>query len=442
MSISIKWWRPLQSDEKSMSSFETFYPFPRFPPEIRRIIYLLATPPRYVFVNEYPKPDSDSYGDFCESFDTRVPIPGNLTIHPSLAYFAHNWCQRVRVNKPPREAWNFNTYNARRSKSLQTTLDSYGFMSSKKPYQPWTPTADVPEIPAHWLAERPALAWHFTRESHFRSRTPIPPLLHTCTESRQVLIDYGYELTFRTRTSGPRVWFCYCYDVLCLLSRGYDDSCGVLDGCPWNIGQFLPDDLRRVRRLAIQDTFDPSDECGIALTSGALRLFSGIRELLLIQQNLRWAHKFWFPGVEEAGDQGEWTYLDDQELWDWVAPDLADILDYDLRRNRERLCLEYYDATLAEYERVHKGDLCGFFQYVSKKYETGLRDERVRVLGVREEGQMTVTTSWNIPSVTLVTSGPKHAIRALLRCRERYWQDPQERDYRNPNANLRSLFPF
>ncbi|ODH51490.1 hypothetical protein GX48_02358 [Paracoccidioides brasiliensis] len=392
-----------------MSSFETFYPFPRFPPEILRIIYLLATPPRYVFVNEHPKPDSDSYGDFYESFDTRVPIPGNLTIHPSLAYFAHNWCQRVRVNKPPREAWNFNTYNARRSKSLQTTLDSYGFTSSKKPYQPWTPTADVPEIPAHWLAERPDLAWHFTRESHFRSRTPIPPLLHTCTESRQVLIDYGYELTFRTRTGGPR---------------------------------FLPDDLRRVRRLALQDTFDPSDGCGIAPASGALRLFSGIRELLLIQQNLRWAHKFWFPGIEEVGDQGEWTYLDDQELWNWVAPDLADILDYDLRRNRECLCLEYYDAALAEYERVHKGDLCGFFQYVSKKYETGLRDERNRVLGVREEGQMTVTPSWNIPSVTLVTFGPKHAIKGTSPLPGEVLAEPSGEGLQKPECAPSKLVPL
>ncbi len=96
-----------------------------------------------------------------------------------------------------------------------------------------------------------------------RSRAPIPPLLHTCGESRDVLRRHGYQLCFGTRSAPPRTWFCPRDDVLYLSCRfGYGEASQVLDGGNFNVGQFLPEDLRKVRRLAldgISDTLSTED---------------------------------------------------------------------------------------------------------------------------------------------------------------------------------------
>lgn len=51
-------------------------------------------------------------------------------------------------------------------------------------------------------------------EVYFTSGTKIPPLLHTCQESRNFLIKQGYELTFRTPGYKQRTWFNYKKDIL------------------------------------------------------------------------------------------------------------------------------------------------------------------------------------------------------------------------------------
>ena len=59
------------------------------------------------------------------------------------------------------------------------------------------------------------------RTGSFYSKAPIPVMLHVTRESRQVLIDFGYELAFRTRSCGPRTWFNFKIDVLYI---GYSDD--------------------------------------------------------------------------------------------------------------------------------------------------------------------------------------------------------------------------
>lgn len=50
--------------------------------------------------------------------------------------------------------------------------------------------------------------------TYFTSSTQIPPLLHTCRESRKYLKGQGYELTFQTPKCEQRTWFNYNKDIL------------------------------------------------------------------------------------------------------------------------------------------------------------------------------------------------------------------------------------
>jgi hypothetical protein len=75
--------------------------------------------------------------------------------------------------------------------------------------------------------------------AYFYSNSPIPVLLHTCFESRDLLMKMGYQLTFKTKSHGPRTWFNYDRDVL--FKR--DDTCEV--------AEFDPVDAIRVRQLAV-----------------------------------------------------------------------------------------------------------------------------------------------------------------------------------------------
>jgi len=198
---------------------QSFSLFCRFPFEIRRHIYLLATPPRFVYVWELPDFCDDDYSPW-DNFVEHLGRPetiASLKLHPSLTYFAHNWRHLVHWNSLP---------GVRVER--QTRLTSYGFETRQRPYEPWAPTPETPEVPIHWLVQQPELAFQFARESYLRSTTAIPPLLHTCAESRQVLMRYGYELTFGTRTHGPRTWFCYRHDVLYLYPD--NNSSRLLDG--------------------------------------------------------------------------------------------------------------------------------------------------------------------------------------------------------------------
>jgi hypothetical protein len=256
-------------------AIETFPLFSSLPLELRRKIYMLATPPRIVPVQEV----SEDHEEFKERFRT---TPVQLKLDPSLTHFAFNWCRIPHIHRHSRQG--------------QQTLDSYGITGGKALHRPWEPSASTPEIPLCWLANQPRVAWELVRESHLYSKAPIPALLHTCAESRAELMSCGYRLSFRTRSNGPRTWFNFERDVLYidLHWNHFEDewSLGLLSGCLWDIGQFYPEDLKRVRKLALNESAHllaiqkPNSESAIESIhqlSGALRLFSGLTELLLVE---------------------------------------------------------------------------------------------------------------------------------------------------------------
>ncbi|KXJ85737.1 hypothetical protein Micbo1qcDRAFT_169127, partial [Microdochium bolleyi] len=98
-------------DTTSTTPERTFHPFPRLPSELRRAIYLLATPQRIVHVQERFRPYA-SYAEAREHFaetiksgpwrqtllDTEPTAAesssaSHVQLHPSLLYFSHNWLQ-------------------------------------------------------------------------------------------------------------------------------------------------------------------------------------------------------------------------------------------------------------------------------------------------------------------------------------------------------------
>lgn len=250
----------------------TFHLFPLLPLEIRREIYMLATPPRIVQVEEYFE---EEWEDFKEEFLT---APARLTLDPSLAHFAFNWRQHVsgQIRQP-----------------RQRTLEAFGFSGAEPPQRPWEPSISTPEIPLNWLGQYPEVAWDLIRRCHLYSKAPIPPLLATCSESRAELISRGYQLAFRTRSSEPRTWFNFNRDILFLNfdSEYYGDYVTVLNASPWDVGQFHPTDMQRVRRIALQNSAtylrpnmpqNDQDRAERELSS-ILRLFGRLDELLLVQ---------------------------------------------------------------------------------------------------------------------------------------------------------------
>ena len=72
---------------------DSFHPFLSLPFELRRMIYLHASPPRFVHVREHTE-DKDA---FEERFRTTV---AQIKLHPSIAYFARQSVPRSYLSSP------------------------------------------------------------------------------------------------------------------------------------------------------------------------------------------------------------------------------------------------------------------------------------------------------------------------------------------------------
>ena len=192
----------------------------------------------------------------------RTTIPALYKIDPGLQYFRQILSPEVRLLRQRNQKW-------------QKQLERYGFTSS----------ISRPVLPLHLLQDcsDANTVFHETRLGHLWSSCPIPALLQTCKESRQMMRLAGYEFTFRTRTSASRTWFNSRHDILYLIpdrKARKPESHGSmsLDGGPWNIGQLAPSDMNRVERLARGEVFEFEPRSLLA----AVRLFRNLKELLLV----------------------------------------------------------------------------------------------------------------------------------------------------------------
>lgn len=166
---------------------------------------------------------------------------------------------------------------------------------------PWTPTAECPDLPPHLLYTDPVLTWKMTRPHYLFSNAPVPPLLHTCFESRGLLMRHGYQLAFGTRTAAPRTWFCFHRDVLYLHKLHHQWSNAPIhnrcdrykESSDLGIWDLDPQDLTRVRRLALDDVQSPPD--GLSDASRTLRACQNVNELFSVQSQLE---QGWLEGLE------------------------------------------------------------------------------------------------------------------------------------------------
>ncbi|KAI1082150.1 hypothetical protein F5B20DRAFT_24104 [Whalleya microplaca] len=388
------------------------FPFLSLPPEIRREIYILATPPRIVDIQEEAEEDGDEFED---RFSRDWP---QLRLSPSLTYFAHNWRSRLyEVYRPPN----------------QMRLDAYGFTSNKPPYRPWTPSSATPEIPIFGLVKNMSLAWELLRDSYLYSNAPIPPLLHTCIESRSVLIGHGYQLAFQTRTNGPRTWFHFGKDILYLeYGRQWPpDEPGFLCSAASYMGQFEPSDMRKVKRVALaRATFPYTYQGTIEHVTAVLRLMPAIEEWIAVEWNpydfidteasFRISHATPAPGdIHLAQDQAKARKI--REPWQAVPAEDIDVL----------FCPKFTESQFENYLTAdgiredavrsfvedNGGSADGFYEHYSRLAEERLKESKEQILG-RDQSAI----SWNIPKVTVWHVCRPVMARAITRERRRAWE--------------------
>ncbi|KAJ2990210.1 hypothetical protein NUW58_g3066 [Xylaria curta] len=370
-----------------MMAPDSFHCFNFLPFELRHMIYLFATPPRFVHVRE----QTEDRDEFDERFKT---TPVQLKLHPSIAYFARNWRGRMR-----------GTWRTRRQQYQQLTFDTYGLSVPRTKHQPWEPTTEVPDISHHFLSENPEIAWEFVRSGLFFSTAPIPALLHATRESRQALIADGYGLAFRTRTCGPQTWFNFKTDIL-YLSRFYSDwdsfHFWLSGNTLWDIGQFDPQDLKRVRRLALESAahvVSPSYRDGEQEISSILELFNGVDELFL----------------EEIGLEGLTSNGDNNQLWSYTPVLEVDVLSVTYESDNMICSAGYNHRDLRAYKEENMGDGTRFFVDAARRFEERItlrRDELV---------QRGSVSPWKIPEISIVFIGSPYMCEKLLRWRWDAW---------------------
>ncbi|KAI8954197.1 hypothetical protein F4801DRAFT_49963 [Xylaria longipes] len=394
---------------------DSFHQFAFLPLELRQMIYLFASPPRFVHVKEHHE-DQEA---FKERFRT---TPVQLKLHPSIAYFARNWRERIPWAPAP-----WRPYYRHR----QLTFETYGLICPRSNHQPWESTKEVPGIPHHFLAENPDVAWEFMRSGSFYSPAPIPTLLHVTRESRQVLIDYGYELAFRTRTCGPRVWFNFKTDILYIgrFEKEWDSLSfhSLLSGNgDWDIGQFDPLDLKKVRRLALNlsgAVVSPRFPNGVEEISSILELFTNVEELFIEE-----------PGMDDglSSNPPRNEHLDDSKLWSYTPIVELDVLSPPFSGYEDMVYSTGLDhRDLRAYKRDNMGDGSRFFVDIAHQFEeklTSRRDELVRLKSLAQ---------WRIPKVNIVYIGRPSMCRNLFKRRWdawNYFQDTKEKQSRSAAA--------
>ncbi|KAJ3464239.1 hypothetical protein MRS44_009025 [Fusarium solani] len=380
----------------SRDTFNTFFSLPDY---IWDEIYLLATPPRIVRVEESPQVSSPDVLAFLYQLQFTGKRP---FIHPSLSYFAPYW--RPYVLELP--GWN-----------PQILEPHEPISQSPAQPDPWKPSQSCPHLDPVWLAHRPELAWNLCRSSSLYSKAPIPPLLHTCRDSRNRLRRLGYDLAFSTRTSEARTWFNFRRDTLFLRDpdiiqfqrylidaqgRYFDD---MLLALPYNLAQFMPLDLLSVRRLVLPfdrvlDMTGPSSPDLLIKIMGALRVMPHLEQLFI-------ANGIFGPGAET------------QPLG-WIDCDAADYHLEEVQKISSFRDLSKFvvGSSLVE---PYAAAWAGFSTWVGDEFEERLQEGR-------DEDLRQSVRNWGVPNVKVGYLGASGDLRRLSRMRQEYWQDLHSTD--------------
>lgn len=241
----------------------TFHLFPLLPPEIRRDIYILATPPRVVHLDQ----ELESFEDFKQRLPSIAIAEYHLPPDVDSSSMYEGLRRAAAILR--RRGHTF---------SKQTKLEAYGFSSNKKAQFSWE---FENTLPFDILMSVPTLAFALYRNATIFSQAAIPSLLHTCRESRYSLISYGYQLAFSSTAQGPLTWFNFTQDTLLL------DESAAIDEFTYRIlyplHQLRPCDIARIRRLALTYTTHTTH---LFL---AQKLCQQLKELILVEWDFPWS---------------------------------------------------------------------------------------------------------------------------------------------------------
>jgi hypothetical protein len=114
---------------------------------------------------------------------------------------------------------------------------------------------------------------NYNTKGPFSCSALIPPLLHMCSESRDLLTKTGYKLVFRDQTTGRRFWFNFKRDTL-FIDRG------ALFKIYEGINPFPCRDTQRVHRIGYERGDLGLHEHGIKFV---LQNFGELQEVFLIE---------------------------------------------------------------------------------------------------------------------------------------------------------------
>ncbi|KAM3076725.1 hypothetical protein ACMFMG_007524 [Clarireedia jacksonii] len=226
---------------------------------------LTLPPPRMIVLNEQREHGAD-FKNRRTIADHRAEEP-----HPDLQYFGldveNHYIQGLLSDIHLNES----------------DVQSYEIAASGENLVPFY--LQVPEISSR------GVTYYAMRRGYWHTKSSPPIISEVCKESRHALEVSGFSLAYGTRSNDPRTWFSFKSDVLVLMHgltlRDPFGPAGCLDCTPWNIGQMRPDDMKRVRRLAldVRQPFSMSPLPGkmddMKDIATAVRLFGGLEELFL-----------------------------------------------------------------------------------------------------------------------------------------------------------------
>jgi hypothetical protein len=274
------------------------------------------------------------------------------------------------------------------------------------------------EKPVEWL-RRPGRE-HRKDPIYLYSSSPIPPLLHTCSESRSALQKDGYKLafgmmkssTYYAEASDPRIWFHFEKDAL------------YRDWLYYDILKFVAkEDLAKVKRIAIRCSLVKM--CVGQFASPyqnpvSLRHFVGLNELLLVET--------YCADHEEEGN-----------LLGYLECDIADVLKNNsgagltnpLTSDRHSL-IERYAPQIRKDNLLNREWTRDFFQNLARDFEKsmwlpGEIDPRKEHF-IITIGSCFYQTGWGekkMPKVKIVHLVTAREARQLLKRRETFWGSVQ-----------------
>jgi len=206
----------------------------------------------------------------------------------------------------------------------------------------------------------------------------------------------------------------------------FEDYRSLLSGSPWDVGQFDPGDMQRVRKLMLERSANClrphkpriGDDGHDHEVSAVLRLFGGLQELLLVEwtgQDIEGWPEF-SPGtwVESKNRRRDPNAVDTaRELWSCIAVEEIDALLSLFPPESSWRGTVFSTGEKGELLKAYKqknGRSARFFRDMQLGLERRLTNHRDSVVAANRDRSI---TPWEIPKITAVHVLPRSKLKFL-----------------------------